>query len=126
MIPRVRKWIVFMSLVFAVALPLIAQSSLDFSGKFSYAIVDTPYGDYFGHIVLRKKGESYEGEIVNDEGRKFDLKVLRTRGNVIVFKSNAEDTNSTFTCRLEGDSLKANVEVEGDTFLYKLRGKREK
>jgi len=35
------------------------DSSTDLSGKYSYSVVDTPYGDYYGWIILDKKGRRY-------------------------------------------------------------------
>lgn len=103
---------------------VLAQDTPDYSGKYAYAIVDTPYGDYFGFIILQKKNNSYMGEIINEEGKKFDLNVIRSNGNRLIFKSNAEETNSLFYCEFFGDSIRANVEVKGDDFPYVLKGKK--
>jgi len=103
----------------------VGQSVInDYTGKYQYSVLDTPYGDFFGHLILRKTGQQYEGEIINGEGKKFNVNVIRVRNNTIVFKSNIEETNSILSCRFVGDSIHANVEVQGDKFLYVLKGKK--
>lgn len=101
-----------------------AQEAVNFEGKWAYTVANTPYGNFYGTIFLNKKGESYDGKIVNKKGVKYTLEVVRVKGNRLVFTSNVEETSSTFSCYIKGDSLLANVEVKGDKFLYKLKSKK--
>ena len=111
--------------IFVSYVSLHAQERpVDLSGKYSYAIVDTPYGDYFGVITLVKKGNSYQGEILDDEGTKYNLRVIRTYGSIIIFKSDIEESKSVFTCEIKGDSIRGTIKVRSDDFNYVLKGKR--
>jgi hypothetical protein len=101
------------------------QLTRDFSGNYRYSVVDTPYGEFFGSMTLKKNGELYVGSLVNNHGQTFTVKFVRARGNSIVFKSNFENANSLFLCRFSGDSLRAYIEVEGDTFVYTMKGNKE-
>jgi hypothetical protein len=112
------------SLLF-ISNPTPAQTVRDYSGAYKYEVRNTPSGDFFGTLTLRKEDDKYVGEIVNDKGRKFTVNFLRLRDDRLIFSSNVEDTNnSIFTCDFKGDSLRATIEVKGDDFLYKLRGKK--
>lgn len=102
-----------------------AQQSPDFSGRWYYEVKNTPYGNFYGVIILKRKDTAYTGEIINKAGKKFKLEVMRVKSNKMVFSSNVEDTNSIFNCQFKGDSLLATVEVKGDQFLYRLKAKRK-
>lgn len=103
----------------------LGQSQPNFSGSYKYECKNTPSGDYFGTLTLKKVSEQYVGDIINSKGRKFEITFLRQKGNRLIFSSNLEDTNnSILTCDFQGDSLRATIEVKGDDFLYKLRGKK--
>lgn len=97
----------------------------NYSGKYRYSVINTPYGDFFGWLTLKKSGNTYKGEIVNDEGKEFYMKVIKFSGNRLVFRSNIEGTNSLISCQFFGDSLRANVAVHGDDFPYILKGAKE-
>ncbi|SKC83345.1 hypothetical protein [Ohtaekwangia koreensis] len=100
------------------------QGQNDFSGSWMYSVTDTPYGNFYGTIILNKSGETYNGKVVNKAGKQYTLDVLRVKGNRLVFSSNVEETNSIFNCSFKGDSVLATIEVKGDKFLYKLKGKK--
>lgn len=124
---KTRKLFYFSAtLILLACASAIIQDTLDHSGKYAYAIVDTPYGDYSGFIILKKKDNTYQGEVINEEGIKYDLSVVRSSGNRIIFRSNIEETNSILHCEFFGDSIRANVEVKGDDFPYVLKGTKIK
>jgi len=106
---------------------LSAEAQKNFSGAYKYEVRNTPYGDYFGVLTLRKVGEKYEGEFVNNKGKKYPINFFKVRDNKMIFSSNIEDTdNSMVSCVFVGDSIKATIEVKGDNFLYKLNGEKTK
>ena len=101
------------------------EPSGDLAGTWAYEIKETPYGDYYGDLILEKDDNTYQGKIVNDEGITYQIDVIRVKGNKMVFTSDVEDTDSMFSANFQGDSLNAVIEVKGDDFLYKLKGKRK-
>jgi hypothetical protein len=96
----------------------------DYSGTWAYEVKDTPYGNYSGRIILTKKQKIYKGKAINKEGVKFTFDFVEKKGEVLIFRTNLEETNSMVYCKFFGDSLMANVKVAGDDFAYKLKGKR--
>jgi hypothetical protein len=121
---RTRLFFIFLCAVLWI-IPGHAQQTEDLSGRWYYEVKNTPYGNFYGVIILKKQNEAYAGQIINKAGKKFKVDVVRVKGNRMVFLSNVEDTNSTFNCQFKGDSLLATVEVKGDKFLYKLKAKRK-
>lgn len=97
----------------------------DLAGTWAYEVKDTPYGDYYGDLVLEKDDNTYKGKIVNDEGTTYQIDIIKVKGNKMVFTSDIEGTDSMFSANFQGDSLNAVIEVKGDDFLYKLKGKRK-
>lgn len=100
------------------------QDVSDFTGTWKYQVIDTPYGNFYGDLILEKVDDQYDGKFVNDKGREFSLTVLRVKGNKMIISSDIEETDSMLNCTFDGDQLKATVEVQGDDFLYKLEAKR--
>ena len=121
------KYILFIAFFIFCSYSLVAQNNdLDLSGTWDYQVTKTPYGNFFGKIILKKTDDTYTGEIINKQGKKYTLDVVRCKGNRLIFNSNIEETTSLVSCVFQGDSIKATIEVQGDNFLYKLKGKREK
>jgi len=120
------KKYIFLLFILIFSEYLIAQhkKNIDISGTWSYEVRNTPSGDYTGSIDLRKVNYKYEGEIVESNGMKYPLTVIEYKGDKLVFTSTVENTNSTFTCTFFGDSIKADIDVQGDDFQYKLKGKK--
>jgi hypothetical protein len=114
----------FLFLAVLSDLPNELWQTHDFSGVYFYSIVDTPYGDYFGKITFRKRGNSYESEIINEDSVRYDIKVIKTEGTKIIFRTNLENSKSTGTCEIIGDSIRGNLAVKGDDFNYILKGKK--
>jgi hypothetical protein len=100
------------------------KKKTDFSGTWKYEVRDTPSGDFFGNIILKKVNEKYTGEIINDKGLKDSIHVTEHEGNKLVFTSQVEEADETFHCVFTGDSLHASIDVVGDNFNYQLRAKR--
>ena len=96
----------------------------DFSGTWNYEVKDTPSGDYSGKIILVKDKKTYKGEAINKAGIKFRFDLVSTKGNQLIFSTNLEDTNSMVNCTFKGNTMTANVKVEGDDFAYKMKAKR--
>jgi hypothetical protein len=106
-------------------IPLYAQDKpYDYSGKYSYAVVDTPYGDYFGWLFLSRKGKSYQGKIVDEDGTPYQVKAIRVDDNRITFKSTIEEAKTLFICEILSDSIRGTIKVTGDDFRYVLKGIR--
>jgi hypothetical protein len=97
----------------------------DYSGTWVYEVKDTPSGNYSGKIILTKNQKTYKGEAINQAGVKFTFDFLEKRGEILIFRTNLEETNSMVYCKFKGDSLAANVKVAGDNFPYKLKAKRQ-
>lgn len=100
------------------------RSAADSPIKYQYAIANTPYGDYFGVIVLRREGRSYRGEIVDEDGTITSMKVTKFDGHRLVFKSKIDGTNSRFRCEVFGDSIRGVGIFSGEDFVFVLKGKR--
>jgi len=111
-------------LVISASLSAQTKKKTDFSGSWKYEVRDTPSGDFFGNIVLKKVNGKYQGEIINDKGSKDSISVTSVTGNKMVFTSHVEQADETFNCVFTGDSLHADIDVVGDNFTYKLRAKR--
>jgi hypothetical protein len=101
------------------------KNNPDFSGTWAYEVRNTPSGDYSGNIILIKVNQQYTGNIINTAGMKDTIHVLESKGNKLVFTSDIEDAHETFSCTFFGDSVRADIKVEGDDFDYQLRGKKE-
>jgi hypothetical protein len=97
----------------------------DYSGTWAYEVKDTPYGNYSGKIILTKNQKIYKGEAINQSGVKFAFDFVEKKGDILIFRTNLEETNSMVYCKFKGDSLRANVKVQGDDFAYKLKGGRQ-
>ena len=102
------------------------KKASDFTGTWNYEVKDTPYGDYFGKIILVKDKKTYKGEAINKAGIKFRFDLVSMKGNKLVFSTNLEETNSTVNCTFKGNTMTADVKVAGDDFAYKMKGKKEK
>lgn len=119
------KVIALLIVLFGFSFSLLGQDmAADISGRYAYSVVDTPYGDFFGWIILRKNGNTYKGEIIDEEGKQSQLKVIRSQGTQLEFRSNLEDSKSLFICSFFGDSVWAEVRVDKDDFKYILKGKK--
>ena len=111
-------------LVISASLSAQTKKKTDFSGTWKYEVRDTPSGDYFGNLVLKKVNGKYQGQIINDQGMKDSIKVTEVTGNKMVFTAQVEQADETFNCVFTGDSLHAAIDVVGDNFKYQLRAKR--
>ena len=71
----------------ALMLPTLLAAQVrspDISEKYSYAVVDTPTVTIW-HDYPEKKGNSYQGDIVNEKGVKY-IRVVRSEGAKIVLE----------------------------------------
>lgn len=94
------------------------------SVQFNYSIVETPYGDYFRKITLRKIGHHYLGELVDDEdGSSHHLKVIKYDGKEFVFALKFDGLKFVFSCRIVGDSLVGTGVSRREDFEFLLKGK---
>lgn len=94
-------------------------------GEYNYSIPDTPYGDYFGKLILRKPADLWQGEMINEEGIRSPLRGIKVQENRVSFKADIEDTNdSYFELEVSGDSLRGSIVVKGDDFNYVLKAKK--
>lgn len=116
--------ILLITILVSTAILVAQKTQIDRSGRYHYKVLDTPYGDFSGWIILKKKKNSYEGEIINDEGRTFKMKVLKHKGDQLIFRTDLEDTNSLATCKFSGDSIFGHISVKGDDFPYLIKGKK--
>ncbi len=96
----------------------------DYSGTWVYEVKDTPSGNYSGKIILTKNQNIYKGQAINQSGVKYTFDFVEKKGDILIFRTNLEETNSLVYCKFVGDSLTADVKVQGDSFPYKLKGKR--
>ena len=116
-------------LIFGLSLLVInahAQNkkTSDFSGTWNYEVKNTPSGDYSGKIILVKDKKTYKGEAINKAGIKFRFDLVSMKGNQLVFNTFLENANSIVNCTFKGNTMTANVKVEGDDFAYKMKAKR--
>ena len=100
------------------------KKTSDFSGTWNYEVKNTPSGDYFGKIILVKDKKTYKGEAINKAGIKFRFDLVSMKGNQLVFNTFLENANSIVNCTFKGNTMTANVKVEGDDFAYKMKAKR--
>lgn len=100
------------------------NSGIDNIFKYQYSIIDTPYGDYFGWIILKKERQSYQGEIIDEDGTSNNLKVTKFDDNQLIFKSKIDGTKCIFRCEIFGDSIRGVGTFSGDEFKFLLKGKR--
>ena len=100
------------------------KKAFDYAGTWNYEVKDTPSGDYSGKIILVKDKKTYKGEAINKAGIKFRFDLVSMKGNQLIFSTNLEDTNSMVNCTFKGNTMTANVKVEGDDFAYKMKAKR--
>ena len=89
---------------------------------YAYSVIDTPYGDYFGKIVLTKERKQHKGELLDDEGEIYRLKIHKLTDKQLIFTTYIEKTRTIFYCRLVGDSIKGNIKFKADDFKYVLKG----
>ena len=89
---------------------------------YAYSVIDTPYGDYFGKIVLTKERKQHEGELINEEGKIYRLKIHKFTDKQLIFTAYIEKTKTKFDCSLVGDSIKGNIHFKADDFKYVLKG----
>lgn len=94
--------------------------------KYQYSVIDTPYGDYFGWIILERKGHSYVGKIIDEDGSMNTLKVTKFDDKRLLFKSKIDGLKSVFNCEIFGDSIRGVGTFSGEEFKFILRGKRIK
>jgi len=87
-----------------------------------YSVIGTPYGDYFGKIVLTKERKQHKGELLDDEGEIYRLKIHKLTDKQLIFTTYIEKTRTIFYCRLVGDSIKGNIKFKADDFKYVLKG----
>jgi hypothetical protein len=102
------------------------NSSIDSIFKYQYSIIDTPYGDYYGLIILKREGQSYRGEIIDEDGTINSLKVTKFDENWLIFKSKIDGAKSVFRCEIFGDSIRGVGTFSNDEFKFFLKGKRVK
>jgi hypothetical protein len=94
--------------------------------KYQYSVIDTPYGDYYGVIILKKEGKSYKGEMIDEDGIVYELKIQKFDSNQLIFKSKIDGLKSIFRCEILGDSVIGTGIFSGDEFEFKLKGTRVK
>jgi hypothetical protein len=97
----------------------------DYSGTWMYEVKNTPSGNYSGKIILTKNQKIYNCVAINQAGIKYTFDFVEKKRDVLIFRTNLEETNSMVYCKFFGDSLRANVKVAGDDFPYKLKAKRQ-
>jgi hypothetical protein len=119
----------FANYLFAFLISLIGEVSaqnLDSDNifKYQYSVIDTPYGDYFGWIILERKGQSYAGKIIDEEGSINTLKVTKFDDKRLFFKSRIDGLKSVFKCEIFGDSIRGVGIFPGEEFKFILKGKR--
>ncbi len=84
-------------------------------GTWSYS-AETPNGTGTGQILIRKSGESYTGEIKdNQSGYSFDLDNITVDGKNMMFEFTYNDGNGELP-------LKVDLEVDGNTFSGMIDG----
>lgn len=98
----------------------------DHTVKYQYSVIDTPYGDYYGLIILKKEGKSYKGEMIDEDGIVYELKVQKFDSKQLIFKSKIDGLKSIFRCEILGDSIKGTGVFSGDEFEFQLKGIRVK
>ena len=91
---------------------------------YSYSVINTPYGDYFGKLILNKESKKKEGEIIDEDGKIHKLKILKFTDRQLIFVSYIDNSKAFFDCCIVGDSLKGTAKVKGDDFKYILNGVR--
>ncbi len=101
------------------------KKASDFAGTWNYEVKNTPSGDYAGKIILVKNKQTYKGEAINKNGIKYRFDLVSMKGNLLVFSSNLEETNSTVTATFKGNTMTANVKVLGDDFAYKMNATKQ-
>jgi hypothetical protein len=101
-----------------------SKKAPNYAGTWNYEVKNTPYGDYFGKIILVKDKKIYKGQLINKAGIKYRFDLVSMKGKQLVFSSNLEETNSTLNCTFNGDMMTADVKVMGDDFAYKMKAKR--
>ena len=94
--------------------------------KYQYSVIDTPYGDYYGLISLKKEGKYYRGEMIDEDGIVYELKVQKFDSKQLIFRSKIDGLKSIFRCEILGDSIKGTGVFSGDEFVFKLIGTRVK
>ncbi len=94
--------------------------------KYQYSVIDTPYGDYYGLIILKKEGKSYKGEMIDEDGIVHELKVQKFDSKQLIFKSKIDGLKSIFRCEILGDSINGTGVFSGDEFEFKLKGAKVK
>ena len=102
------------------------DSNVDNVFKYQYSVTDTPYGDYFGWIILERKRQSYVGKIIDEDGSINTLKVIKFDDKHLFFKSKIDGLKSVFKCEIFGDSIRGVGIFSGEEFKFVLRGKRVK
>lgn len=107
------------------SITLSAQTETTISTiTYSYSIIDTPYGDYFGKIVIMNEEKRKTCKLIVDDGMKYEIKIIQFDDRQLVFRAFIERTKMLFCCKLVGDSIKGNVKIKGDNFNYILKGIR--
>jgi len=91
---------------------------------YSYSVIETPYGDYFGKLILNNESKKKGGEIIDEDGKIHKVKILKFTDRQLIFVSYIDNTKTFFDCSIAGDSLKGTAKVKGDDFKYILNGVR--
>lgn len=113
----------FLFVIVLFSLNLNAQTTnRDNVVTYGYSVIDTPYGDYFGKIVLTKERKQHEGELIDEEGEIYRLKIHKLTDKQLIFTTYIEKTKTIFDCSLVGDSIKGNIKFKADDFKYVLKG----
>jgi len=113
----------FLFVIVLSSLTLNAQTTNgDNVVTYGYSVIDTPYGDYFGKIVLTKERKQHKGELIDDEGEIYRLKIHKLTDKQLIFTAYIEKTKTKFDCSLVGDSIKGNIHFKADDFKYVLKG----
>ena len=113
----------FLFVIVLSSLTLNAQTTnSDNVVTYGYSVIDTPYGDYFGKIVLTKERKQHKGELIDDEGEIYRLKIHKLTDKQLIFTAYIEKTKTKFDCSLVGDSIKGNIHFKADDFKYVLKG----
>jgi hypothetical protein len=121
-----KKLLVFLIIVNLMLTEEIAAQKpvMDYLIKYQYSITDTPYGDYFGWINLKRDGRSYRGEIIDEDGKIYNLKVTRADGKSLNFRLQFDGAKLFFKCELFGDSIRGVGKSSGEKFKFLMKGKK--
>ena len=102
------------------------KSNIDDTLRYQYSVIDTPYGDYFGWITLKRDGRSYQGKLIDEDGSSHGLQVIKYDNRHLIFKLKFEANKTLFKCEIFGDSIRGLGKFPGEKFEFLLKGRRVK